>query len=117
MVEKKEMDLGMDENSRAAFSYLLGWITGLFFYLTEKKSDYVRFHALQSITTFLMLHIIIILLGAFSFFLPGLWFLRSIFTILMFILWIVLIIKTYQGEKIKLPITGEIAESLLNKSS
>jgi uncharacterized membrane protein len=29
---------------------------------------------------------------------------------IMFILWLILIIKSYQGEKLKLPIIGDIAE-------
>ena len=34
------------------FSYLLGFITGLIFYMVERENKFVRFHALQSIVTF-----------------------------------------------------------------
>jgi len=30
--------------------------------------------------------------------------------VVMFVLWLILIIKAYQGEKLKLPVIGDIAE-------
>ncbi len=115
MPEEKEVDVGLDENSRAAFSYLLGWISGLFFFLTEEESDYVKFHAAQSITTFLTLHILLIILGSLFFTIRGFFNLTSIVSIIIIVLWIVLMIKSYEGKTIKLPITGEMAESLVKR--
>src|SRR5690348_15262190 len=40
---------GLDENLAALLSYIAGWITGLVFFLIEKNSRLVRFHAMQSI--------------------------------------------------------------------
>ena len=40
---------GLDENIAALLSYILGWVSGLIFFLIEKDSKFVRFHAMQSI--------------------------------------------------------------------
>ena len=40
---------GLDENLAALLSYVAGWITGLVFFLIEKDSRLVRFHAMQSL--------------------------------------------------------------------
>ncbi len=107
-----------DENLMAALSYLLGFITGIIFLLIEKKSKFVRFHAMQSTITFLTLTVIQWLLG-FSFFmapataiiaLPFAWLIGLVISILGFIFWILGMIKAYQGEKYKFPVFGDLAE-------
>src|SRR5688572_1826106 len=40
---------GLDENVASLLSYLFGWVSGLIFFLIEKDSRLVRFHAMQSI--------------------------------------------------------------------
>ena len=93
----------MEENIEGALCYLLGWVTGLIFYLIEKDNEFVRFHARQSILTFLPLFI----LGIVVSWIP---FLGWVIGLLTFILWLVLMIKAYQGNKFKLPVVGNIAE-------
>src|SRR6266705_859993 len=44
--------MGMQPNVAAGLSYVLGWITGLVFFLMEKQNRFVRFHAMQSILFF-----------------------------------------------------------------
>jgi uncharacterized membrane protein len=86
---------------------VLGFVTGLIFYFVEKENKYVRFHAMQSIIVFLALFVAQIILGM----IPILGWVLSFFIWLGgFILWIVLMIKAYQGEYFKLPIAGDIAE-------
>jgi len=53
MAEEKKKSLGMDENIAGLLCYVAGWISGLVFFLLEKENKFVRFHALQSIYTFL----------------------------------------------------------------
>jgi len=98
---------GMQVNVAALLSYVLGWVTGLIFYLIEKDNKFVRFHAMQSIVTFGGLNVLIMVL----IFIPVLgWIVMPIVSILQFILWILLMVKAYQGEMFKLPIAGDIAE-------
>lgn len=118
MVEKKEVgDMGMDENTRAAVTYVLGWLTGILFLLTEKKSDYVKFHAMQSTITFLGLTVLAWILNAMIFTSYGAWYtfawIMNLVWIMVIILWIVLMVKAYQGERFKLPVIGDIAENQL----
>lgn len=101
------------ENLFAATSYLLGFITGIIFLLLEKKSTYVRFHAMQSTILFGGLFIVNIALG----FIPLLGWIVGIFlSFAAFILWIVLMWKAFQGEWYHVPRIGEIAEQQLKKT-
>ena len=120
---------GMTENTAAALSYVLGWITGIIFFLIDKR-PYVRFHAAQSIVTFGALHLIRVVLamifgvgflfggyhhrlgyagwGGFGLGLG----LLSILSLLTFVLWIVCIVKAASGSRFALPVAGPIAENL-----
>ena len=98
---------GLEENVAGLLCYVLGWITGLVFILIEKENKFVRFHAMQSIIVFGILTIANIVLGWIPFI--G-WVLRSIIGIVALVLWIVLMIKAYQGTKYKLPWAGDLAE-------
>jgi uncharacterized membrane protein len=98
---------GLEENVAALLSYVVGWITGLVFFLIEKDSKFVKFHAMQSIITFGGLMIVSIILGIIP--IIG-WVVSWLLNILMIVLWIILMIKAYQGEKFKLPTIGDLAE-------
>lgn len=103
--------MNLEENIACLLCYLGVWITGLIFYLLEKENKNVKFHAMQSILTFLPLFILSAIVQALGWFIPVIWFLGWIFWVLTLVLWIVLMIKAYQGEKFKVPIVGDIAES------
>jgi uncharacterized membrane protein len=113
----------MTENTAATLSYVLGWITGLIFLIIDKR-PYVKFHAAQSLVTFGALHVLSIVLGmffGFSFFSfgfhalgPGIVLLELI-NLAAFVLWILLMIKASQGNKFKLPVAGDLAESIAGK--
>lgn len=98
---------GLEENVAGLLCYVLGWISGLVFFLIEKENKFVRFHALQSIIVFGILSIASLVLSYIPFIGGILSFLVSV---LALILWIVLMVKAYQGEKFKLPWAGDVAE-------
>jgi uncharacterized membrane protein len=118
---------GMSENTAATLSYVLGWLTGIIFFLIDKR-PYVRFHAAQSIVTFGGLHVIRIVLGVFfgvGWMLGGVghygygfggfgigFALLSLLGIVTFILWVVCMIKAASGQKFTLPIAGPIAQNI-----
>ena len=100
-------DTGIKPNIAALLAYLLGFVSGLVFLLVEKKNKFVRFHAMQSIVTFGALFIAQWVLT----FIPVLGLLMSgLLSIFGVGLWIVLMVKAYQGEKFKLPWAGDVAE-------
>src|SRR5215510_11977599 len=57
--EQAKSSTGLDENIAALLSYVFGWISGLVFFLIEKDSRLVRFHAMQS----LLLNAVAIVVG------------------------------------------------------
>ena len=98
---------GMQPNLEALLCYLFGFITGLIFYLIEKENKFVRFHAMQSIVVFGSLFVV----GLVVPFLPGInLVLMPLLWAAEIVLWVVLMIKAYQGEMFKLPVAGDIAE-------
>ncbi len=102
--------LGLEENIEGVLCYVLGFVTGIIFFLLEKESEFVRFHAMQSIVVFLS---IVILQRVFEF-IPFLgWMISWLLGLLGFILWILLMIKAYQGERFKVPVAGDIAENFI----
>lgn len=107
MTEEIKTSTGMNQNVAGLLCYLAGWITGLIFFLIEKENRFVRFHAIQSIITFGSLTVIFMILGFIPF--VG-WMLMPVLAILQLILWIVLMVKAYQGQLFKLPMIGDMAE-------
>jgi len=102
---------GLDENIASALTYVLTIITGLIFFLVEKENKTVRFHAAQAILVFVAVFIIDIVVMILAFIVPFIGLLMMLVWLLFLILWIVLIVKAYQGEKFKLPVLGDMAES------
>jgi len=106
-MEKSKTSLGLDENVAGLLSYLVGFITGILFFVLEKDNSFVRFHAMQSIITFGGIFVISLVLG----FIPIIgWILALLLPFVALILWILLMVKAYQGERYKLPVVGDIAE-------
>jgi len=109
-MDKKDLgktSCGIQPNAAALLCYLLGFVSGIVFYLVEKENKFVRIHAMQSIVVFGFLFVLGIILPFIpvlgSILVPALW-------ILNLVLWIVLMMKAYQGERFKLPIAGDIAQ-------
>jgi uncharacterized membrane protein len=116
---------GMTENVAGLLSYVFGWVTGIIFFLIDKR-PYVRFHAAQSIVVFGGLFVIRIVAGIFfgsggGFMVGGLGgfgiaaALYDLISLVGFILWILLMIKAYQGEKFQVPVAAGIAQSFAGK--
>ncbi|MBL7209647.1 MAG: DUF4870 domain-containing protein [Dehalococcoidia bacterium] len=98
---------GLEANVAGLLCYVAGWISGLVFILIEKENKFVRFHAMQSIIVFGALSVASIVLG----WIPLLnVVIVPLISVLGLVLWIVLMVKAYQGEKYKLPWAGNLAE-------
>jgi uncharacterized membrane protein len=103
---------------------VLGWITGLIFFLIDSR-PFVRFHAAQSLVTFGGLHIIRIALGAvfgFGWWYYGGWanlgigaLLIGCLGLLSLVLWVVCMVRAYQGVRFKVPVAGDIAEGIAGR--
>jgi uncharacterized membrane protein len=101
-----ETSAGLKPNVAGSLCYLLFWLTGLEFLFVEKKDKFVRFHAIQSVATFGALTIAFTLV-----FIPIIgWIFGWLCIIVILVLWILLMVKAYQGKKLKMPIAGNLAE-------
>jgi uncharacterized membrane protein len=107
MPDQIKTSSGMDQNVAGLLCYVAGWITGLIFFLIEKENRFVRFHAMQSIITFGGLTVLFIVVGMIPFLNL---ILVPVLALLQLILWIVLMVKAYQGQLFKLPVIGDMAE-------
>lgn len=122
---------GLDENIAALLSYVFGWVSGLVFFLIEKDSRLVRFHAMQSLLfnvlvavvvfvmwiVFFVLFLIVsqisdVLSGIFGLVATLLW---VVIGIGILIAWIMCLVKAYNRQYYKLPIIGNFAEKFSAK--
>jgi len=112
---------GMQANIAGLLCYAVGWVTGLVFFLIEKENKFVRFHAMQSMIVFGALFILQIAVGMFMGILATVHLgiliplFNGLVALVSLVLWVVLMIKAYQGEKFKLPVAGDIAEKNIEK--
>jgi len=101
--------LNLEPNIAGLLCYVAGWISGIVFLVLEQKNKFVRFHAIQSIIVFGILHLASIVLGHIWF--VG-WFFGVIIGVFGFILWLVLMVKAYHHQLYKVPLAGDWAEKL-----
>lgn len=116
---------GLDPKLAGLLCYILGLITGLIFFLIEKTNPVVRFHAAQSIVfsvatiaLWIVLTILSIIVHQISWTLGNLFNLITLLIWLgLFIVWIILLVKGYSGQKWKLPFLGDFAERMAGSAS
>jgi uncharacterized membrane protein len=98
---------GLDPNLAGLLCYLAWFITGIVFIVIEKEDRYVRFHAFQSLAVFGALFVLSVVLTVLPLIGALLSYLVSVGSL---VLWIVLMVKAYQGERFKIPVAGDWAE-------
>jgi len=108
---------GLAPNIASLLCYICMPITSIIFLIIEKENQDVRFHAWQGtafgvayIVLIIALEILAAILGAIAsvlgiiigFFVP-------IVGLAAFVVWIVCLIKAYQGERWRIPLVGDFA--------
>lgn len=101
---------GLDENIAGFICYLGSIVTGLIFFLLEKDSRFVKFHAMQSVVFFAMLFIV---RGAFGYVPLIGWVIKLLLSLVGLALWLVLMVSAYHHERLRLPVVSEIADNLV----
>jgi uncharacterized membrane protein len=104
---------GLTDNVASALCYVLGLITGVLFLVLSpyNQNKKVRFHAFQSIflhVSAIIIWIVWIFVSIVSGGLLGL--VSPLIWLGFFVLWLVVIIKAFQDQKVVLPIIGPLAE-------
>jgi uncharacterized membrane protein len=97
---------GLAENVASLLAYLLTWVTGLIFYLIDRRPE-VRFHAMQSIIFGVVWTVVGFIQKAGG---TAISVLFGLVWIGCLVVWIVLLINAYQGRHFKLPVIGDFAE-------
>lgn len=122
---------GLDENVAALLSYIFGWLSGLIFFLIEKDSRLVRFHAMQSLLLNIVAAILAVVIWVVT---VVMWLIATqiagvinllvslvatlvwvVFGIAILIAVIMCLVKAYQGQYFKLPVIGNFAEKFSQK--
>ncbi len=122
---------GLDANLAALLCYVFGWVSGLVFFLIEKESRLVRFHAMQAILFNVLIAVIAIVLWIVTFILiligsqlPDIMgtllglvvsLIWLVFSVGLLVGWVMCLIRAYQYQYFKLPVIGNMAEKIVNK--
>jgi uncharacterized membrane protein len=111
---------GLSDNAAGAICYLFGFITGILFLVLApyNQNRTVKFHAFQSIFLSLAWFVIWIGVTIVSIIFGHIPVLGAIVALLLgfcvwigaIVIWLYMMFKTYNGEKIVLPIIGPMAE-------
>jgi uncharacterized membrane protein len=89
---------------------------GLIFFVMEKENRFVRLHAMQAILFGVLWFAVPILLGIMTMALgAGVAVLSILVSIAFLVGWILLIVKAYKGEILKLPVISDLAENIVTK--
>ncbi len=112
---------GLTDNVAGLLCYVVGFITGILFLALApyNQNKFIRFHAFQSIfysAALIGLWIVLSILGAIFHAIVGFGFglLWSLVMLLVWLgslgVWILLMVKAYQGQKYMLPVIGPLAD-------
>ena len=102
----------MDSKTKAALSYVFGWITGTIFLIIEKDDYFVRKNAAQAFT----IGIIFLILKNAAYLIPFIGFkIHSFISLGHILLSVVMIIKAMSYECLHIPIITNFAEEYVLK--
>ncbi|HEX4284284.1 MAG TPA: DUF4870 domain-containing protein [Terracidiphilus sp.] len=105
---------GLSENAAGGLAYIT-IIPAIIFLVAEpyNRSSYIRFHSWQCIymaIAWIVVDVAVMIFGRFMPFMGLLAFaLYPLISLAMLILWIMVLIKAFNGERFKLPVIGDMA--------
>lgn len=107
---------GMDPRLAGLLSYLVPPITGIIFFLIEKRDAVVRWHAAQSIVfgvAWIAVWVAFMILTMIPFLGWLFWLLSIPLGIAAIILWIICLIKGYSGQMWRMPVLAPYADKVV----
>lgn len=115
-----ESSTGLATNVAAPLAYAGWWVTGLIFWLLERRDPVVRFHAAQALAAFGVIALGISALGVLALislsFLPlafsPLIVIIQVLAVLTVLLWAVSLWQVASGRDWRLPLAGRWAERM-----
>lgn len=116
-MENQKSALGLDPKVTTLVGYIIGLVALIVIFI-EKDDKFVRFHAFQSLLYWLAFTVLIIgfvIVTTILAFASGT--LATLISLLFMLVWLALFAgaiflgyKSYQGERFKLPVIGDMAE-------
>jgi uncharacterized membrane protein len=114
IVTENTPQTGLSDNAASGIAYIT-FIPAIIFLATApyNQKPLIRFHSWQSIfltIAYVVVRIVLIILGHFPFL--GLIFglVGVLIGLGFFILWLIVLIKTFNGQMFKIPVIGDFAE-------
>ncbi|HWR16278.1 MAG TPA: DUF4870 domain-containing protein [Terriglobales bacterium] len=103
---------GLTDNVAGLLAYIT-IIPAIIFLVTTpyNRNKFVRFHSFQCLffaVAWIVINIVLMMIPVIG------WMVMQVIHILFLIVWIVLLIKAYQGQMFKLPVIGDLAEKQAN---
>lgn len=95
----------------AVLAYVGGLITGIVMLAVEKEDRFVRFHAMQSTVTFLIVFFAHLAMTGLPVLGRALYY---PFVVGVAALWVFLMVQAFNGQRYKLPYIGDFAERQLH---
>ncbi len=114
---------GLAPNVAAGLCAVLTIIGGVIFIILEKKNQFVRFWAMQSIFfggAMIVLSIVFSIVGFVLFRIPLIgwlwWLVTIVIDLAMLAVWLVSVVKAFSGQTWEIPIIGKMARDQLTKT-
>jgi uncharacterized membrane protein len=111
---------GLSDNAAGGLAYIT-IIPAIIFLVVEpyNRNSYIRFHSWQCIflaAAWIVIDVALTVFAKMFSFMGVFWIfgLTPLVSLAMFILWIMVLIKAFNGERYKLPIIGDLAEKQAN---
>lgn len=111
---------GLAPHAAAALAYLAWWVSGLLFFLVERESRFVKFHAAQAMVALGALWVLGLAMWVFAF--AALFVSAAVFTVLLYVayavwllgilVWAISLVRAWKGDEFELPIFGPVARRL-----
>jgi len=125
MREPTASTTGLPTRTASTLAYMGWWVTGLIFWVVERRDELVRFHAAQATIAFGGLALLILACAAFG--LLMLTFAPAAFSVflgaaviawtLSVLLWILALWKASHAERWRIPIAARLADRFVKASA
>lgn len=115
--------LGLDPNVEAGLSVLLFFVSGVIFFVLEKRNQFVRFWAMQAIffgVACLVAGIVIAVVGMILLHIPliaTLWtLLVRLISLGLLLVWLFMLYNAFTGKPWELPVLGKLARDQASRT-
>jgi uncharacterized membrane protein len=117
-VPEETPQTGLSDNAASGIAYIT-FIPAIIFLATApyNQKPLIRFHSWQSIfltLAYIVVHVGFFIIDRIPFFGLLMFPLRMLVGLGFFILWLIVIIKTFNGQMFKIPVIGDFAEKQAN---